>query len=548
MNSTTLYGHLVEKHRSHPTLPAFVDLSHQQPQELTLADLLKETNKAANLLQEQGIGDGDCIAVWLPSWPVSYAWQFAASAVGAYVIGVNTRYNIAEVGHVLRKAQPKLLVMAHDFRNVDFLSTAKTAVAAAQRQDAEFLAPIVIATSAPRSDQPIDVREYDLGSGAIDWSESSHAEPEQLRMTGDTSALSVAFTTSGSTGMPKLAAHSEAAVIHHLTRVSNRIGFKSGDLMVEPLPYSGVFGYVAGMSAFFGGAAVMLQDAFEPRSLTEAWQIFKGTHFVGADDMISRIREAWKELRVSLDSWRWTGIADFQGMSHELAHWTEKEFGTRTVGVYGSSEVFALMTFWETNTPEYLRLNGGGNMTAPDYEFRIADPTRNASLPDGEQGEIQLRGPNVVDTYLGDSGEGKKAFTQDGWFQTGDLGKRTGPDSFEYICRMGDVLRLKGFMVDPSEIETHISHHPAVEIVKVVGRRGESGEDQAVAFVSLHDGMNATEHELIDYCRDQLARYKVPSEIRIVRQMPTTVGTNGSKIKTVTLREWAQQKRNDNDA
>lgn len=313
--------------------------------------------------------------------------------------------------------------------------------------------------------------------------------------------------------------------------------------MVEPLPYSGVFGYVAGMVALFGGAGVLIQPVFEPAALLGAWETERGTHYVGGDDMLARLRDAWQSSREDLSSWRWTGIGDFQGMSEEIAEWAAAAFGTRSVGVYGSSEVFALTSFWTLDGDVEPRVGGGGRLVADDYAYRIADPATEDELPDGERGELQLRGRNVVTSYLGDAGEGAKAFSDDGWFRTGDLAEAVDGHTYSYICRIGDVLRLKGFMVDPAEIEMHLATHPEVVVAKVVGRADAAGETEAVAFVVTTPGATVTGEDLQAHTKADLARYKVPAEVRIVEDMPTTAGTNGQKIRTVTLREWANEPR-----
>lgn len=548
---TTLYGHLLTWAADDPDRRVLIEpLGTSEEHRIVTAGALAERAAGfARLLASRGVGIGDCVAVWLPSWSDSYAWQFAASAVGAHVIGVNTRYNITEVGHVLHKARPKVLVMAHDFQRIDFLRTLRGAldeVAAAHGPNSAhpFAPPFVVATAVPGAAPDLDPSPYDVGAGSCrstDAPVGTSAAGAELREIDDLDVLSVAFTTSGSTGLPKLAAHSEFAVIHHSGHAAARIGFRPGDVMVEPLPYSGVFGYVAGMAALFGGAAVLLQAVFEPARLLRAWHEFGGTHYVGADDMLSRVRTAWEADPLPLETWRWTGIGDFQGVSRELAAWSEREFGTATGGVYGSSELFALTSFWDQEVGTDLAWSGGGRLVSPQYAYRIADSVTDTEVPAGERGEIQFRGPNVVSAYLGDEGEGAKAFTADGWFRSGDLGEAVDADSYLYVCRIGDVLRLKGFLVEPAEIEAHLITHPDVELVKVVGRTSADGEPEAVAFVSLTDSGTATAAELTEFCRASLARFKVPAEIRIIEEMPTTVGTNGAKIKAVTLREWAAQ-------
>lgn len=551
---STLYSHLQEWVTADPQRLALIDPVPDGDQRaeiqdghvhVTVADLLARANQFAALLAAQGIDDGDCVAVWLPSWADTYAWQFAASARGAHVIGVNTRYNVAEVNHVLSKARPRALVLAHGFRGIDFLSTATKAVAEAQEEfpagsKHPFVPPVSFVWAVPGAADEPRPADYDLGSGAV-------TVPVNAAQSTDVPApvapredrLSVAFTTSGSTGMPKLAAHRESAVISHSQHVADRAGFAPGDVLVEPLPYSGVFGYSAGMGALFGGAAVLLHPVFDEHALVQAWATFEGSHFVGADDMLSRVRRVCEESNTRLDSWKWAGVADFQGMSADIATWAAESFGTRTVGVYGSSEVFALTSFWPVDTREELRYSGGGRLVDPAYEYRIVDPLSNERVPSGSEGEIQLRGTNVVDHYLGDQGEGAKNFAGEGWFSTGDLGRDQGPETFEYVCRMGDVIRLRGFLVDPAEIELHLITHEDVEIVKVVGRADESGSPEVVAFVQPVPGSTPDPAEIRQYCKQRLASFKVPTEVRIVETMPVTAGTNGSKIKAAVLREWA---------
>ncbi|WP_349826950.1 AMP-binding protein [Brevibacterium litoralis] len=611
--STTLFGRLLrdaEAAPDHPVLVEPVDEGAGGHRIHTRADLLTDAVLLAGLLRDHGVGPGDCVAVWTPSWAEVYAWQYAASALGAHVIGVNTRYGVAEVGNVLVKARPRVLVMAHAFRGVDFLTTARRAVEEATRAhpgeaSAPFRTPTVVVTTPPgRRHRAVEaLAEHDLGAGAVvtplvgrdgEWGGQDasaavrapadrlrrgsdqgasgagaaaeapaeiRATARELRTTGDLDTLAVAFTTSGSTGMPKLAAHSEAAVLRHMDAVAARLGFGDADVLIEPLPYSGVFGYMAGMAALTGGARVVLQPVFDAAALLADWERFGGTHYIGGDDMISRFRAEWEKARaagapIDLATWRWSGVADFQGMSAELARWAAAEFGTVTSGLYGSSEVFSALTSWADEVPEDLRLRGGGALVDSGYEYRVVDPGDESPVSAGERGEpgvrgeLQLRGTNVVDAYLGDADGSvmRKNVTDDGWFRTGDLAAAIDARSFAFVCRMGDVIRLKGFLVDPAEIEMHLASHPGVAIAKVVGRTGVTGEPEVVAFVQVTEGADGegasgagapTGEDLREYCRDRLARFKVPAEVRIVEAMPTTAGTNGTKIKAAVLREWA---------
>jgi fatty-acyl-CoA synthase len=354
--------------------------------------------------------------------------------------------------------------------------------------------------------------------------------------------LAVAFTTSGSTGMPKLAAHKESAVVAHAFADASGIGIREGDVVMCALPLSGVFGFNTAMAALAGGGTCLLEPVFDERTVVADMERFGVTQLVGADDMVVRVAQAWRREPRDLSSWRWLGIADFLGRSQELAAWARDEFGTLTSGVYGSSEVFALAMFWPHSEPAPRRWRGGGRLVSPTCEARTADPVSEQVLPIGEQGELQLRGPNVVDAYLGDPDAAGRSFTGDGWFKTGDLAVIADDGGIEYVCRMGDVLRLRGFLVDPAEIEHRLAAHEAVHTAKVVGVRDDAGSTIAVGFVVPAAGRSPDEQELRAWCAETLARFKVPTAIHVIDQMPTTSGTNGSKIRAATLRDWAQER------
>jgi fatty-acyl-CoA synthase len=504
---------------------------------------LAQTDRFAMLLRSNGVAAGDCVATWLPNWSTAVAWQFAASAVGAHVIGINTRYNVVEVGHVLKKARPKVIVMAHDFQRLNLLSRARAALADAGLEPI----PAVVPLAGPGREAPADPQAYDVGGGV--WLPT--APPETAEQGVDAGAhrpaghpLSVAFTTSGSTGMPKLAAHNEAGVIHHSTADAATMDLRAGDLMVAALPFSGVFGFNTVMAAIYAGAAILLHPVFNEKVLLRAMADHRATHFVGADDMLTRIEAAWREEEepVDLSAWRRIYMADFLGRTPEIGQWAEKEFGAVAAGVYGSSELFALLAFWRPETELPRRWGGGGIPVSEKIQVRVSDPVSGEVLETGD-GELQFHGPNVVNAYLGDEGEGAKAFTPDGWFRSGDLGRLTGDGGFVYICRAGDVLRLRGFLVEPAEIESRLSEHPAVDTAKVVGIRDDSGETNAVGFVTLIPGAAVpTGEELRVWCQQSLARFKVPAVVHVIEEMPTTVGTNGHKIKIATLREWAEER------
>src|SRR5699024_11203688 len=186
-------------------------------------------------LHRRGVGAGDCAAVWLPNWSDALVWQFATASLGAHVIGVNTRYNVDELTHVLDRARPAVIAVAHDFHGLDLLGTLRAAVGRTASTT-----PSVAVIPGPRSAAPDEVSAYDLGAGA--WSPSPDGDGETTAPEADRQGqqLAVAFTTSGSTGAPKLAAHTEAAVVQHAFADAERADVQEGDVALCALPLTGV--------------------------------------------------------------------------------------------------------------------------------------------------------------------------------------------------------------------------------------------------------------------------------------------------------------------
>jgi acyl-CoA synthetase (AMP-forming)/AMP-acid ligase II len=497
---------------------------------VTRQELRARAAEVAAGLRALGVEQGDCVAVWLPNWSQAVAVQLAALAIGAHVIGVNTRYNVEEVTHVLAMARPRAVVIAHGFHDLDLLGRFRTAVDAAATD-----APSTLVATAPGAEPLLDVSAYDVGAGAVPFPSSC---PDGSLTPSETAGLATAFTTSGSTGRPKLAGHGETALVQHALAAGRRMGIRPGDLVLGALPLSGVFGFNATMAGILAGAAVLLEPTFDAPGVLADMAHYGVTHVAAGDDLLGRLVAAWRVDRPAL-SLRWIGIADFEGRAQELSAWAETEVGAQVTGLYGSSELFALTAIWPTDYPSELRWTGGGQVVMPEIRVRVVDPATGRVLPEGEDGELQFRGPNVVEEYLGDPGIAATVFTADGWFRSGDLGRMVAADVFQYICRMGDVLRLRGFLVDPAEIEHRLVSHGAVRSAKVVGVPGPEGGTLAVAFVVPEGSAEPGEEELQQWCAATLAKFKVPSQVHVIDQMPTTSGTNGTKIRAAALREMA---------
>jgi len=372
----------------------------------------------------------------------------------------------------------------------------------------------------------VDLAGFDLGGGVRRLPDPTACDPAPLPTGGRGEDPVAYFTTSGSTGAPKLAGHPQAAVVEHAVNVARAFDMRPGDAVHLALPLCGVFGFSTAFGMLAAGGTCVLEPVFDAERMARDVAAHHITHLVGGDDMLSRLMAVdppeWPECRRG-------AIADFGGRAGEVARWAD-ERGIALSGVYGSSELFALVSTWPAELPLTERVAAGGVPVSPAIEVRaVAD---GVVCPHGETGELQFRGYPVTSGYLGGP---EVPVDGDGWFSSGDLGSTTA-DGFHYRCRAGDALRLRGFLVEPAEIESFLLEQDGVEGAKVVGAGGV-----AVAFVTLRPGALVAGEELRERCRAALAAFKVPARVEVIAEFPVTTGTNGTKIRAAELRERAAE-------
>ncbi|WP_214104168.1 AMP-binding protein [Acrocarpospora catenulata] len=525
-----------------PQAPLVIDAA-DEPVWTTRGQLWRRVVSLSRELREHGVGRGACVALWLPNWSDYLVWQFATAALGAHVVGVNTRYGLSDVVHILDHARPVVLAVAHGFLRLDLAGLLREAMNVTSAP-----APSTAVITGPAAPPPdaATLAAYDVGAGS--WTPRTPAAPGQGRdagldltaLRGAPDELAVAFTTSGSTGRPKLAAHRGSAVARHARNVAAAGAWDASSVSLVCLPLSGVFGYVPALAAIAAGGKVLLEPAFGEDAVLSDMARFEVSHLASADDVGGRLMAAWERHPVELGAFRLMLIGDFYGNSRKVSQWIEQEIGATAAGIYGSSELFALTALWHGGDAEPPRWSGGGRVVSPDIEVRAIDIATERPVEPGTPGELQFRGYCVVDAYLGDidGAIARRSRLDDGWFRTGDLGTVRADGGFVYLCRMGDSLRLKGFLVEPAEIENRLAEHPEVAMAKVVGITvGE--ETRAIGFVVPVEDAEPDPDDLVRWCAVTLARFKVPETVHVMREMPMTAGTNGMKIRAAALRELA---------
>ncbi len=501
---------------------------------VTLAELELSSRRLAKGLQTIGVATGDTVAAWIPNRVEWLITEFACAALGVALLGLNTRYRSHEISHLLTTVTVSAIVLPDSFLAIDFVGTLESALGQVRESNPAFHAPRLIFLGAI----PDESRSIEAATLTFDELLTRGSLADATGRAGATSNL---FTTSGSTSAPKVASHDQRSILRHAHAGAVALDVRPGDEMLAVLPLCGVFGFSALMALLIGGGSALLVETFDAELAARHLQEAPVTHIVGGDEMLGAIF-ALVPHDTGLPRLRRGVIANFAGRAKEVVAEADERWGTKISGVYGSSELFALCALWPTSADVELRGLGGGRVVDPGIGVRVCDLDTNRPVAEGESGELQFRGYNVSPGYLNNARANELSFTDDGWFKTGDLGYLA-QGGFVYQCRAREALRLRGFLVEPGEIEDFLSAEPAIDEVHVVGV--DTGEGmRAFAFARARADESIDEDAILTRARDRIASYKVPARIFQVQKFPTTSGTNGTKIRFEELRELARTKLN----
>ncbi len=336
----------------------------------------------------------------------------------------------------------------------------------------------------------------------------------------DATAPGIILYTSGSTGQPKGALLSHAALaIANESWAGPVMGLAPSDRVLAALPLAHSFGLNGALLApLLAGVTVVLQERFSPEETLRTIERQRVTVFPGVATMFARILESPALAGADLSNLR-LAVSGAAPCPWTLAREWRRRTGVRIVRGYGMTELFRPISYLAgepTDLPDSI------GRAVPGVELRLVDD------------ELWIRTPAAMDGYLRAPEETAAVLDDDGWFQTGDLAAISAEGFVSIVGRKRELILRGGYSVVPGEVEATLLGHPAVAEVAVVGvAHAELGEDVA-AFVTLRARAAADPDELIAFCRERLAGYKYPRRITIVDELPKSAT---GKILKAKLRE-----------
>jgi fatty-acyl-CoA synthase len=481
--------------------------------------------RIAQGLRKLGVRAGDCVALWLPNVQAWLAAFFGCAQLGAIAVSVNTRFRSHELADILQRSRARVLVFWPEFKGIDFAGI----LAACDPRALDALEAVIVydESGAPA---PAAV----LGKPAHAYATLAAGAPLHASDAAPHAGCAI-FTTSGTTRAPKFVLHDQRTVLSHAFDVVRGFGIDAQSALLLVPPLCGVFGFCGAMASIAAGRPFVMAPAWQPEEAAAALVAQRVTHAIGTDEACAQLLDCGAEV----SRLRFFGYAAFNPAYGDIVQRAGAK-GLKLVGLYGTSEIQALFARQDEHAPAAERMQGGGLPVSPAARVRVRDPESGQLLAHGAQGELEFLAPGSrMVGYHGNPEATREAFTGDGYYRSGDLGSTLADGRFVYLARMGDALRLGGFLVSPAEIEAVMQEATGIAACQIVGVPRTEGL-MPVAFVVLQPGAVLDEAAVIAHVAARLARYKVPRRVFHVDAFPVTPGANATKIQKGKLREMAE--------
>jgi acyl-CoA synthetase (AMP-forming)/AMP-acid ligase II len=473
---------------------------------LTVGELRVAAQQWASGLTHAGVARGDRVAVCLPGDPLWPVLQVACSQIGATIVGVNVKYRRWELERFISIVRPRIVVTAVEWDD-DSCGPALIELARA-----EALGLLVV-------DKPLE--------GALladDVLMRSAPGPVPAVRGSDVGLIQF---TSGSTGAPKAAVHTFAQVMLSAHRIVEMAGYDESDVLFSALPFYHVGGSVCtGPVALLSGATTVIPQRFSATGSVRTMAARGCTATQGHAAMFTmQIEQARAdgvlgELRLRKG---WVAAPP------EVVQRIHSELGMDlVVPAYGMSEC-GMAIGCRTSDPLHKRLTTLGR-PMPGVEVRLGEGGNEAG-----SGELELKGPCVMSGYLGDAEGTASALTADGFLRTGDLVTRDDDGYLVFVDRLKDMIKPGGENVSTSEVERYLLSLPHVTSASVVGVPDPVMGEVPAAFVQVDDDELVPE-TLLDWCRRDIATFKVPAWIEVVADLPLMAS---GKVDKSAIRQLA---------
>jgi fatty-acyl-CoA synthase len=512
----------------------------QQNIRWTYAELNARVDAFAAGLLALGLAPGDRVGIWSPNNAEWVVTQFATAKAGLILVNINPAYRTFEVDYALNKVGCKALITADSFKTSNYVGMLRELMPeiAGSRPGALRAARIpslqtLVRIGADTADGFLRFDDVATLGGEVQRQALSELKPK-LQFDD---AINVQFT-SGTTGAPKGATLTHHNILNNGFFIGEAQRFTDADRVCIPVPLYHCFGMVLGNMACIthGAAMVYPGEGFDPLATLQTVEAEKCTALYGVPTMFIAELGHPDMKRFDLSSLR-TGIMAGSPCPIEVMRRCVSEMNMSEVTIaYGMTETSPVSTQTSFDDPLERRVATVGRVH-PHVEIKIVD-TDGRIVPVGMPGELCTRGYSVMLGYWGDPERTAEAIDAARWMHTGDLATMDAEGYVNIVGRIKDMVIRGGENVYPREIEEFLFRHPKVEAVQVVGVPDVRYGEELCAWVKLKPGISATPEDIQDFCKGQIAHYKIPRYIKFVDAFPMTVT---GKVQKFMMREQMEK-------
>ncbi|HEY9104990.1 AMP-binding protein [Chitinimonas sp.] len=506
----------------------------------TYAELKHRVDACAANLLALGLAPGERVGIWAPNCAEWVLMQLATAKAGLVLVNINPAYRLAELEYALNKVGCKALVLAPRLKSSDYLALINELLpelAASQPgQLAAQRVPSLRAVIRLGADASPGMLNFErlLTQPTADALVRLEAVAATLQFDD---AVNIQFT-SGTTGFPKGATLSHHNILNNGYFIGEAMKLGPEDRLCIPVPLYHCFGMVLGnLACLTHGAAIVYPDeAFDPKAVLEAVVAERCTGLHGVPTMFIAILGHPDFAQYDLSTLR-TGIMAGSPCPIEVMKRVVNEMHMAEVTIaYGMTETSPVSFQSGTDEPLDRRVSTIGRIH-PHLEVKIVD-VDGSIVPRGTVGELCTRGYSVMLGYWDDEAKTREAIDAAGWMHTGDLAVIDDEGYCNIVGRLKDMVIRGGENLYPREIEEFLYRHPKVRDVQVVGVPDAKYGEELCAWIILKEGESASEDDIREFCRNQIAHFKIPRYIRFVDAFPMTVT---GKIQKYKMREVMTQ-------
>jgi len=464
------------------------------------------TDRIAFGLEKIGVLPGDHVAVLHPNSPQTLLSYYSIIKAGGVVAPINIIYTPREIKFILNNSEAKTLILHESFSSI--LEEMRNEI------------PLVKNILVRKNHETIEVAIKNIVGSPLSIIKEKSFDPDDA---------AIMFYTSGTTGNPKGVILTHGNFCFGGPNIAQNYGLKESDITIAVLPLAHVF-CVA--SPFFGslssGGSVVVLERFKTELVFEAIEKYKVTWFPGVPTMFTYLLNGLSENRNDLSSLK-MGLSGGASLPVEVLREWENRFKGNIIEVYGLTESTGLVT---ANPVYGVRKAGSIGITVSGVQAKVVDK-QGTELPPTEVGELIFKGPNATRGYFNLPEETREKIKND-WVYTGDHAWKDEEGYFYIVGREKELIISGGYNIYPREIEEVLHGHPGVNEVAVIGVPDRTKGEVPKAFVTLKQGFSIKEEELLDYCKKNLAPYKIP-RIAFLEELPKS--TTGKIMKKELPRE-----------